>query len=72
MIEAPSELDPAWLDRKKSMGITAGASTPEELVRDLIAKLREYTDLQISTMDGIIENVRFSLPPELASAAASP
>ena len=71
LIEDPSKLDPKWLEGKKSIGITAGASTPEELVQDLIATLREFADLQISTMDGIIENVRFSLPPELASAAAS-
>ena len=65
LIEDPSELDPEWLRDKKSLGITASASTPEELVQDLINTLREYTDLQISTMDGIIEHVRFSLPVEL-------
>ena len=70
LIEDPSKLDPTWLEGKKSIGISAGASTPEELVQDLIAKLREFADLQISTMDGIIENVRFSLPPELDHAAA--
>ncbi len=70
LLEDPSKLDPAWLRGKKSIGITAGASTPEELVHDLIEKLREYTDLEISTMDGIVENVRFSLPPALDRAAA--
>ena len=70
LVEDPSKLDPAWLRGKKSIGITAGASTPEELVHDLIEKLREYTDLEISTMDGIVENVRFSLPPALDRAAA--
>jgi 4-hydroxy-3-methylbut-2-enyl diphosphate reductase len=70
LVEHPSQFDPAWLAGKKSIGITAGASTPEELVQDVIDRLREYVDLQISTMDGIIETVRFSLPPELASAGA--
>ena len=70
LIEDPSKIDPAWLREKKSVGITAGASTPEKLVHDLIEKLREYTDLEISTMDGVIENVRFSLPPPLDRAAA--
>ena len=70
LVENPSKIDPAWLRGKKSIGITAGASTPEELVHDLIEKLREYTDLEISTMDGIVENVRFSLPPALDRAAA--
>ena len=69
LVEDPSMLDPAWLQGKKSVGITAGASTPEELVQELIAKLREHADLQVSTMDGIIENVRFSLPPALSPAA---
>ena len=36
----------------------------------LIEKLREFAELQISTMDGITENVRFSLPPALDRAAA--
>ena len=72
LIEDPSKIDPAWLRGKKSVGITAGASTPEKLVHDLIEKLREYTDLEISTMDGVIENVRFSLPPPLDRAAAAP
>ncbi len=70
LVEDPSKLDPAWLRGKKSIGITAGASTPEELVHDLIEKLREHTDLEISTMDGIVENVRFSLPSALDRAAA--
>ena len=70
LIEDPSKLDPAWLRGKKSVGITAGASTPEELVQALIEKLREFAELQISTMDGITENVRFSLPPALDRAAA--
>ena len=70
LVEDPSKLGPAWLRGKKSIGITAGASTPEELVHDLIEKLREYADLEISTMDGIVENVRFSLPPALDRAAA--
>ena len=71
LIEDPSKLDPAWLRGKKSVGITAGASTPEALVQDLIGRLREVADLQISTMDGIIENVRFSLPPELVPTSAA-
>ena len=69
-MEHPSQFDPAWLEGKKSIGITAGASTPEELVQDVIDRLREYVDLQISTMDGIVETVRFSLPPQLTSVGA--
>ena len=71
LIEDPSALDPVWLHGKKSVGITAGASTPEELVQDLIAKMREYVDVELSTMDGIVENVRFSLLPKLIQAAVA-
>ena len=71
LIEDSSAFDPAWLHGKKSAGITAGASTPEELVQDLIAKLREYVDVELSTMDGIVENVRFSLFPKLSQAAGA-
>ena len=71
LIEDPSRLDPGWLAGVESIGITAGASTPEELVHELIDRLREHADLQISTMDGIEENVRFSLPDILNPAAAS-
>ena len=71
LIEDPSMLDPRWLEGIESIGITAGASTPEELVHELIDKLREHADLEISTMDGIEENVRFSLPDSLDPAPAS-
>ena len=71
LVEAPSKIDPRWLEGIESIGITAGASTPEELVHELIDKLREHADLEISTMDGIEENVRFSLPDSLDPAPAS-
>jgi 4-hydroxy-3-methylbut-2-enyl diphosphate reductase len=71
LIEDPAAFDPAWLHGKKRVGITAGASTPEELVQDLIAKMREYVDVELSTMDGIVENVRFSLFPKLSQAAGA-
>ncbi len=71
LIEDPSMLDPGWLVGMESIGIAAGASTPEELVHELIDKLREHADLEISTMDGIEENVRFSLPDSLDPAPAS-
>ena len=68
LVEDPSKIDPGWLNGCEAVGITAGASTPEELVANLIEKLREYADLEISTMDGIVENVHFTLPPSLQSA----
>ena len=65
LVEEPSTLDLAWLEGKKSVCITAGASTPEDLVQDVVEKLRDYASLQISTMDGVVENVHFGLPVEV-------
>ncbi len=70
LIDDPAKVDPEWLVGKESIGITAGASTPEELVQELIEKLREYADLDISTMDGIVENVHFPLPAAMKDIAA--
>ena len=53
-----------------SVGITAGASTPEELVLELIDKLREFGDIELSVMDGIEEHIQFKLPDALRQAAA--
>ena len=68
LVEDPAKVDPEWLHGRETIGISAGASTPEELVQDLIEKLREFADLEVSTMDGIKENVRFSLPASLQEA----
>ena len=69
LVEDPSKIDPVWLQGGETVGITAGASTPEELVEELIEKLREYADLEISTMEGVVENVHFSLPVFLDKVA---
>lgn len=62
-----SEVDPAWLDGVKIVGITAGASAPEILVEDVIEALRRVAPVEVSTLSGIQENVTFRLPAELAS-----
>ncbi len=62
LVEDPSKVDPEWLNGTEVIGITAGASTPEDLVQELIEKIREYGDLEISTMSGTEENVHFPLP----------
>ncbi len=66
LIADAAALDPAWFEGKTIVGITAGASAPEELVLDVIAALRRIdTDLEVSQMDGLEEHVEFRLPPEL-------
>jgi len=63
-------LDPAWLDGARTVGITAGASAPEELVQELISRLGELFDIAVTDLDGIEENVTFRLPRELLDAEA--
>ena len=65
-------LDPAWLDGARTVGITAGASAPEELVQELIARLKDLFDITVSDLDGIEENVTFRLPRELVGVSGHP
>jgi 4-hydroxy-3-methylbut-2-enyl diphosphate reductase len=74
LIADGSELDAAWLRDAAVVGITAGASAPEELVDDVIAALRRLGPIEVSTLPGIEEKVEFRLPAELlrAQPAAEP
>jgi 4-hydroxy-3-methylbut-2-enyl diphosphate reductase len=58
--------DPSWLDGVTTVGVTAGASAPETLVQETIARMREYRDVALKILDGVEENVHFKLPRELA------
>lgn len=60
-----SSLDRSWFEGKTRIGLTAGASAPDSLVQDVIARLREFAPIEVSTLDGIVETVQFSLPAEL-------
>jgi 4-hydroxy-3-methylbut-2-en-1-yl diphosphate reductase len=68
LIEDASGLDPGWLDGVSSVGITAGASAPEDLVQDVIATLKRRGRVRVSTLPGIEEALRFRLPVELEPA----
>jgi 4-hydroxy-3-methylbut-2-enyl diphosphate reductase len=65
LIEDASGLDPGWLNGVSSVGITAGASAPEDLVQDVIATLKRRGRVRVSTLPGIEEALRFRLPVEL-------
>ena len=65
LISNGSELDPAWLRGVQTVGLTAGASAPEELVLDVIETLRRHGEIEVETMDGVRENIEFRLPAEL-------
>jgi 4-hydroxy-3-methylbut-2-enyl diphosphate reductase len=70
LIEDARALDPRWLEGISAVGITAGASAPAVLVEDLIARLRELADIELSVLPGVTENVRFRMPPQLSDVAA--
>jgi 4-hydroxy-3-methylbut-2-enyl diphosphate reductase len=61
-----SELEPAWVEDARTVGITAGASAPEVLVEDVIAALRRLGPVEVSTLAGREETIEFRLPAELA------
>jgi 4-hydroxy-3-methylbut-2-enyl diphosphate reductase len=65
LIGSAAELDPAWLEGRQRVGITAGASAPEELVTDLVERLRSLGARAVRTLPGIEEHTSFPLPKGL-------
>ncbi len=61
LVEDVTVIEPGWFDGVTAVGLTAGASTPECMVEEVIDQLRKITPVELSTMDGIEENVRFRL-----------
>ncbi len=66
LIDDARALDESWLNGMKRVGLTAGASAPESLVQGVIARLREFREVTVKTLEGVDENIHFKLPPELA------
>ncbi|MEQ1488335.1 MAG: 4-hydroxy-3-methylbut-2-enyl diphosphate reductase [Methylotenera sp.] len=70
MVDNASFLNPEWLIGKKKIGVSAGASAPEVLVQEVIAKLQQLGANHVEELLGVIENVVFHLPKNLTSAVA--
>jgi len=70
LIDHPDEIQPDWIEGKRSIGVTAGASAPEILVRQIIDHLRELGVEDVHEMEGEPETVTFRNPPELEALAA--
>ena len=66
LIQRADEIDPAWLDGIGTIGITAGASAPEKLVREVIDRLGEWRTVEERTLVTAEEKMVFKLPRELA------
>ena len=65
LIDDAGALDPAWLEGKSTVGLTAGASAPEELIVDVIRALERLGPVTVEPMDGVEEHIEFRLPAEL-------
>jgi len=68
LVDGPAHVDPQWLQGKRHIGVTAGASAPENLVQDLIHYLEARGVEKVSEVAGREEAVTFSLPQALRRA----
>lgn len=66
LIQRAVDIDPAWLDGVGTLGLTAGASAPETLVREVVARLAEWRDIEERTLVSAEEKMVFKLPRQLA------
>jgi 4-hydroxy-3-methylbut-2-enyl diphosphate reductase len=65
LIDDASALDVSWLEGKTTVGLTAGASAPEELVVEVIEALKQLGPVTVEPMEGVKEDIEFRLPAEL-------
>jgi 4-hydroxy-3-methylbut-2-enyl diphosphate reductase len=65
MVDRAADLRPEWIAGKRRVGVSAGASAPEVLVNELVARLKELGAQSVRPLDGITERVVFTLPREL-------
>jgi 4-hydroxy-3-methylbut-2-enyl diphosphate reductase len=72
LVDDAAEVDPAWLHGVYSVAVTAGASAPENLVQHLITTLRRCGFRRLAEIQVKDEDVRFSLPSELAQLSGKP
>jgi len=66
MVDTAADLRPEWVAGKRRVGVTAGASAPEVLVDELVARLKSLGASSVQQLGGITERVVFTLPRELA------
>ena len=67
MVDAPEQLKPEWFAGKKRVGLTAGASAHESLAQAIVARIQEFGPRQVRNLDGVVEDVIFSLPKNLVN-----
>lgn len=68
LIDDAAALDASWFDGVGRIGLTAGASAPEMLVQGVIAGLRRFGEVSVSTLPGVAEDVKFKFPAEVCKS----
>jgi 4-hydroxy-3-methylbut-2-enyl diphosphate reductase len=71
LVDDGDGVEPTWLDGIKTVGITAGASAPDELVESVIAAIAALRPVSVRQLDGVQEDIEFTLPPALRRRAAA-
>jgi 4-hydroxy-3-methylbut-2-enyl diphosphate reductase len=69
MVDSPDDLKPEWFEGKRSVGLTAGASAPDILVQQVIARLRALGAVALRSIPGVEETINFPLPMGLGDKA---
>jgi 4-hydroxy-3-methylbut-2-enyl diphosphate reductase len=69
LVDRAAEVQPAWLEGRSRIGVTAGASAPEVLVREVVVRIGEFGPVRVRDAAGITEAVTFPLPRNLVAAA---
>ncbi|MES2500929.1 MAG: 4-hydroxy-3-methylbut-2-enyl diphosphate reductase [Pseudomonadota bacterium] len=72
MVDNASYLKAEWLLGKKKIGVSAGASAPEVLVKEVIEKLQALCAAEVTELQGVIESVVFQLPKNLTNTVTKP
>ena len=65
LIDDPNDIQPDWFNGVQTIGVTAGASAPEELVQSVIARMKEFGVMDVEELQGLEENMFFAVPKEL-------
>ena len=68
LIDDAGQIEPAWLNGARRVGVTAGASAPETLVRDVVARLTAFGATDVKAIEGVDEKISFPLPKEFVAS----
>ncbi|MGQ0699520.1 MAG: 4-hydroxy-3-methylbut-2-enyl diphosphate reductase [Panacagrimonas sp.] len=68
LIDGPEDIKPEWIENRRCVGVTAGASAPEILVQQVVARLKEFGGIEALELPGVTESIVFALPLALRKA----